>query len=136
MIFSGPSRTKQAFKDECDINTILGRYKETGRLPDLIKQNPKYGDFTSPLNYQQSLNTVIQAEEQFQLLPAKIRDRFHNDPKTFLEFTSDPKNLPEMVQMGLAVKRQTNQTNDEKLPDQKKPSSKVKKDPSDESQES
>ena len=37
-------------------------------------------------------------------LPAKVRDRFKNDPGQFLEFATDPSNVDELVKMGLATK--------------------------------
>jgi len=106
-------KTKQAFRDECDINQILRRYNATGVLPDLIKKNPQYGDFSDPTTFQDAQNVVLHAKDQFANLSATLRDRFSNDPIKFLEFTADPSNLPEMVKLGLAVQRQTNQTNDD-----------------------
>lgn len=110
---SGPTLTKQAFKDECDINKIMSKYQKNGQLPDMIKTNPKFGDFSNPNSYQDSLNLVIHAQEQFASLSAAVRKRFNNDPAQFLEFTADPNNLPEMVKLGLATKRQTNLNNDD-----------------------
>jgi phage internal scaffolding protein len=98
-----PTRTHQSFKDECDINGIVKKAQSTGVLPSLIKENPQYGDFSDPLDYQQSLNVIIRANEQFDALPSHVRARFANDPQNFLMFTADPKNLPEMVKMGLAT---------------------------------
>lgn len=100
-----PSLTKQADKAGCDINTIMKRYKNTGQLPDMIKQNPQYGDFSEVASYQDSLNTVLLANEQFAGLPAAVRKRFANDPMAFLAFASDRDNGDEMVKMGLAVAR-------------------------------
>lgn len=99
--FTEPSRTKQAFKDECDINNILAKYNKTGLLPDMIKANPQYGDFSDVPDYQTSLNIVAKVQEQFENLPAKVRDRFKNDPSQFLEFVNNKENLPEMEKMGL-----------------------------------
>lgn len=101
--FPEETMTKQAFKDECDINNILRRFEKTGQLPDLIKQNPQYGDFSNVPEYQQALNTVQHAQEQFAALSSKIRERFANDPAKFLQFATDPANAPEMVRMGLAT---------------------------------
>lgn len=97
----GESLTKQSFKDECDINVILAKYTKTGVLPDLIKQNPQYGDFSTAEDYQTSLNKVIFAETQFNSLSSRVRDRFHNDPVEFLNFVHDEKNLKEMKELGL-----------------------------------
>jgi len=111
-----PTRTHQSFKDECDINRIVKKANSTGILPTLIKQNPQYGDFSEPLDYQQSLNTIMLANEQFAALPSHTRARFGNDPHQFLLFTADPKNLPEMVKMGLAIQRQSNDEQTQPVP--------------------
>lgn len=104
---------KQSFKDECDINNILKSYMENGKIPSNMKDiaSGKFGDFTQVTDYQNSLNIVLQANEMFASLPAAVRDRFQNDPTKFLEFTNDPKNLDEMVNLGLAIPRQ--QSNDD-----------------------
>lgn len=120
--FSKPSRTHQSFKDECDINHIVSRFNKTGQLPDLIKTNPKYGDFSDPVSYQESLNLVQLAEAQFGALSSRVRERFHNDPVLFLQFTSDEKNLDEMVELGLAVKQQIKpQKNDDQTANNSSP---------------
>lgn len=98
-----PSRTHQSFKQECDINNVLNRYNKTGQLPQLIKENPQYGDFSQMEEFQESLNTVQKAHEQFELLPARTRERFMNDPARFLAFATNPANMREMVQLGLAT---------------------------------
>lgn len=98
-------RTKQSFKDECDINNIVKRYETLGQLPDLIKADPRYGDFSSVPDYQTSIMIVQKAQEQFDVLPSRVRERFANDPERFLAFAQDPKNAREMVSMGLAIEQ-------------------------------
>lgn len=93
-------RTKQAFKDECDINTILKKFERTGILPGSEK-TPRYGDFSDMTTYQEALHIVQQANEQFAGLPARVRERFQNDPARFLDFTQDASNADEMAKMGL-----------------------------------
>jgi phage internal scaffolding protein len=112
MSFPRETRTHQSFKDECDINAIVKKAISTGRLPELIKENPRYGDFSSPLSYHEAMNVVALANEQFAALPASTRSRFLNDPENFLAFTADPENLPEMVKMGLAIKVKNDDSND------------------------
>lgn len=104
-IFTKPSMAKQSFRDECDINNVLKKYNKTGQLPDLIKQNPQYGDFSEAPDYQDALNLVILAEQQFNALPAHARKRFNNDPAEFLAFVHNSDNAEEMVSLGLATKR-------------------------------
>jgi len=104
--FPKQGRTKQSFKPECDINSILAKYNKTGQLPGLIKENPQYGDFSDARTYQESLNLVLLAQEQFEALPALVRKRFNNEPESFLAFAEDPTNGEELVKMGLATIRE------------------------------
>lgn len=96
-------RTKQQFKDECDIKNIMKKFETTGQLPDMIREDPKFGDFSSSTTYQEALNIIMHGETQFENLDAHVRKRFDNDPKKFLEFMNDQDNLEEIVDMGLAV---------------------------------
>lgn len=97
----GSSRTKQCFKDECDINKIMMKYRKTGILTDLIKTNPYYGDFSHPADYLEAIAIVRRADMQFNSLNAHIRNRFKNDPELFLEFVTNPDNKEEMRRLGL-----------------------------------
>jgi len=98
--FSKPSLTKQSFRDECDINTILKRFNVTGQLP-VGSVQPQYGDFSGVTDYQSALNAVMAAQDSFLALPAKLRARFDNDPALFVEFASDEANKDEMKALGL-----------------------------------
>lgn len=95
-------RTKQSEADSCDVNKIMAKYINTGRLPEYIKENPQFGDFTTVGDYHQSMNTFIKANEQFALLPSKLREQCQNDPAKFLEFVADPKNRKTLEEMRLA----------------------------------
>jgi len=93
--------TKQADLKDCDINLIMRRYEKTGILPDLIVKNGRYGDFSEVPDYQEAVNIVKHADEQFQALDVTIRNRFANSPEQFLAFATDPKNMDELEKMGL-----------------------------------
>lgn len=97
-------KTVQAEKDNCDINKIMARYSKTGRLPELIKENPLYGDFSSPRELQDAINIVEKAQIQFNALDANIRGEFDNDPIKFLGFVENPENAKRLQEMGLANK--------------------------------
>lgn len=105
----GESMTKQSEKDSADINNIMARYQKTGILPDLIKKEPRYGDFSEVTSYMDAIQIVQLAEEQFSALDAHIRKRFDNDPSKFLDFVHDPKNQDELVKMGLATRKVSEQ---------------------------
>lgn len=97
-----PTLTKQSFKDECDINNILKKYKKTGLIEHVNKYKGEYGDYIDAPTYQDAQNRIIEAQDMFMSLPAEIRDKFMNDAAYFLEFVHDPKNETAMVELGLA----------------------------------
>lgn len=95
-----PSRTAQEFRDECDINTILKRFGITGELPQGLVA-PTFGDFTGVDDYQSALNAVLNAKDDFMMLPADIRKHFDNNPQQFVAFCSDPANAEQAKAWGL-----------------------------------
>jgi len=99
----GPGRTKQSFKDECDINRIMARYAATGTLDYLTKKEAQFLD-VSDLDFQNAMQIVTESREAFMLLPSALRDRFSNDPAKLLGFLSDPSNLDEAIKLGLVNK--------------------------------
>jgi phage internal scaffolding protein len=103
----GPSLTHQSFQKECDINNIMEKYKNGTPILHLNGRQPQYGDFSHVMGYQEAYNAVIEAQEAFMNLPAKIREQFKNDPGQFIAFVEDPKNEKELIKMGLATERQT-----------------------------
>lgn len=86
---------------ELDVNLIIKKAQQSGVLPGVdIKR--VYGDFSDVKSYQESLNIVAQAQEQFMGLDAELRAKLDNDPEKFLAYVADPKNVEEMIKMGLA----------------------------------
>lgn len=94
-------RTKQSFKEECDINFIIDRHRRTGVIEHFNNRTPRFGDFTEAQGFKEALDLVAEAETSFAELPAHIRDRMENDPGYFMEFLEDPNNLDEAVELGL-----------------------------------
>lgn len=91
--------TKQAPRDECDINVIVARFGLTGRMPQ-VTAPPMYGDFTGVSDYRTAIDAVRAADAEFMRYPAQVRARFENDPQKLLEFMADPANAPEARQLG------------------------------------
>ncbi len=101
---TGPSKTHQAMAPECDVNSIMRKYEKTGVLSHTNSFEGRYADFTfTPIDYQESINAVMAADEAFGALPARVRQRFHNDAGSFVEFCSNPANHDELVKLGLAA---------------------------------
>lgn len=106
----GSSKTRQEFAAESDINRLVERYQDTGSFYDPVTdakaaaRKPVFGDYTNVPDYQTALNQVIDAQQRFDSLPAKIRDRFHNSPQELLEFVSSASNREEAISLGLISK--------------------------------
>lgn len=94
-----PSATKQEFKDQCDINSILRRYQRTGALDHYAKFSPEYGEFNA-CDLQTAQNMLIRARSLFDALPSSIRD-LTKTPEGFFNFVNDPKNSSRLVELGL-----------------------------------
>lgn len=95
-----PSRAKQEFKEDSDINTILKRFGITGKLPSNVRM-PMYGDFSDVNSFHQAVNAIAAANESFSAMPAHVRSRFQNDPERFVQFCLDDGNRAEAVKLGL-----------------------------------
>lgn len=92
--------TKQEFREECDINTIMSKYLAVGVFPPNVKV-ASYGDFSEATDFQESLHIIQRGRDQFAGLPSKVRERFKNDPVEFLKFVHNKDNLKEAASLGL-----------------------------------
>lgn len=70
------SRTKQASKDETDINLMIRRH---GVIPAPVGAG-NFVDVSMVEDYFSSMQIVARAQESFARLPAVVRERFDNDP--------------------------------------------------------
>ena len=94
-------RTHQSFKQECDINNIMAKYRKTGTALQRTDR-PQYEDFSNVGDYQDALNTILLADAMFGELDSSLRARFENNPQLFLDFVSDPDNQDEAYELGIA----------------------------------
>lgn len=92
--------TRQEFKEESDINTIMARYMRTGELPHVNTQAPQYFD-ASGVDFQTHMEAVASAKSLFAQLPSNVRARFANDPGLFIDFCGEDGNRTELAKMGL-----------------------------------
>lgn len=111
----GSGRTRQSFKEECDINNIMARFSRTGVLDFVNRLEPRYGDVTG-LDYQQAMDVVATARSMFEDLPSALRARFENDPAQLLDFMADPANRDEAVKLGLSPRPESDARGDVATP--------------------
>lgn len=109
--FDEPSQTLQSFKDDADINCIIARFENTGVLVDPtvpVSRTPQFGDFSDMPSYQEAQNVLVAANNAFSDLPAKIRERFGNDPAAYFDFVQSLKegseDYVEAIRLGIIDK--------------------------------
>jgi len=97
-------RTKSEFLDECNINTIMAKYKKTKQLPDSIRlEAAKYGDFSQVPDFIEMQEKIIAANNLFDALPATVRKQFGNDPGEFIKAAETAEGRELMVKLGLGA---------------------------------
>ena len=73
----GPDRTEQHHTASCDIHTILERFQRDGTIAHVNRNQGTYGYATSEDLLGAHL-MIKRANEQYETLPATIRDQFEN----------------------------------------------------------
>lgn len=77
-----PTRTKQEFKDEVNINEIISRMKKGISPPAwMTAATPRYGDFSNmPTSFQEAYAIVEAGEAAFKSLPLGFRRALDHNP--------------------------------------------------------
>jgi phage internal scaffolding protein len=92
--------TEQSHKDACDVNILMDKLKKGLPIDSSLYKEGKYG-YVEPQTYSEALIALRNAKDAFDDLPAKVRQRFDNDPAKLLEFIADDKNREEAEKLGL-----------------------------------
>ena len=95
-----PTRTKQEFAAECDVNNIVAKYQRTGSLDHFARYAPQYGEVPA-VDLAEAFELVKNAKQMFDDLPSSVRDYVDQDPVRFLEFVQDENNVDKMAEFGL-----------------------------------
>lgn len=101
-------RTKQSFRDECDINLIMDRAARGGTITHLEKFEGVYADF-SDFDFAEHTQKLTQGREVFDSLPAEVRREFGQSPQAFFAYVNDPANIKELAKKLPALARPGNQ---------------------------
>jgi len=97
----GRELTKQSEALPTDINHIMARWLKTGFIPPAGGAPMSYGEFENASDLHDMTNRVMAARDDFDRLPAHIRDHVGNDPGEFLDLVYDPERRDELVELGL-----------------------------------
>lgn len=102
-------RTKQAFKDDTDINKILDRAAKGSTISHLAKHGAVYGDFSDIGDLLQSQERLQRGIAIFQELPGEVRKEFNNSAGEFFEFVNNPANTERLSEVLPALSKQGKQ---------------------------
>lgn len=95
-------RTKQSYKDSCDINKILEQNAGKESLSHLERHGARYGDFAA-IDWEELPLQLAQGREIFGELPAEVKREFNQSPGEFFAYVSDPKNSERLQQLLPAI---------------------------------
>lgn len=105
--FTKGSKTRQEFKQECDLHSLV---KKFGRTPEGRRalanaqgfaETCQFGDVSAVPDFRAARDAINASNAAFMALPPKVRRRFENDPAEFLDFMQNPANLEEARFLGL-----------------------------------
>ncbi len=99
-------RTKQHFKHEVDINSIMSKYLKTGVMTQdaLSKRQATFADVSQMGDYKECHDKVIAARAAFMTLAPAVRSKFENNPAQILDFLADEANRDEAIELGIIPK--------------------------------
>jgi len=102
-IHTGQTLTRESFKDECNINSIMAKAQRGISVP--INSKSALFQDVSDIGTFQSMHLRMQEiqEEFLHNVPAEIRLRHGNDPGRFADWLQKPENKDEAIALGLIV---------------------------------
>ena len=100
-----PTMTKQAFKDQTDINKMLKKAQTAGSLAHLQKYPEAiYGQFLgTDFDLLTAHNQIEKANQIFADLPSEVRNEFGNNAISFVKFAGDPANNSKLRELFPAI---------------------------------
>lgn len=100
-------RTKQSFKDSCDINKLLEKGARQGGLSHLERHGARYGDFAS-IDWENLPMQLAEGRQVFNELPAELKREFNQDPSQFFDYVTDPQNENRLTELLPAISQRGN----------------------------
>lgn len=99
--FKEPTRTKQDYKEECDINSIMRRYEATGVISHVSELQPFYADVSAYGDLQEAYAIMDKAEQAFMALPSALREELGHDPRNLVGYINNPANREKCIEFGI-----------------------------------
>jgi phage internal scaffolding protein len=91
------SKVVGSMRDEQEINHIVSKAIKTGQLPVLMNRKP-IEKLPNVDSYQDALNIIANANQEFEKLDPMLRREFGNDPAKLLEALQNPEKNLDLLQ--------------------------------------
>lgn len=102
---TGPSKTQQNQKDNCDINKIYKHFQKYGVIPENVAvRTPKFQDNSMIPSFQEAQNMMQEASAAFEKIPLEIRKLCDHNPAKVMDFIHDPQNKAYLEKYGMLAK--------------------------------
>lgn len=88
LTFNMPSRVKPQFADECNLSLIIQRFLKTGQLPNIAQRQTLESDAGVSPDLFENLDIARRMTERFEALSLEERNRYNNDPLTWIDVVS------------------------------------------------
>lgn len=92
--------TEQSHKDRCDIGKIVRQYARDGFWNHVNPSQGAFTDLPTDLDFHSAMCMITKVQQDFDNLPAQLRQDMDNDPRTFLAFLTNPNNKERMEEYG------------------------------------
>lgn len=92
---------KQSMAAESDVNVIVAKSRRLGVIPSAHTRPPMYLDLTGIGTAHAALTHIARAQQTFEALPAKVREKCGNNIKGYLELLTDKKRRDLAIELGL-----------------------------------
>lgn len=93
-----PTKTQQQFEKDTNMNIIMSNYKR-GIMPKFMSRGAYADLYSAPESLAEAFQQISAMVEEFDKLPAHIREQFKNSPEVFVNFISDPRNEEQFKQI-------------------------------------
>lgn len=104
-MYTKPSKTDQSQKKECDVNSIMRKFRKTGQITHLSQRQGVYADVSQIPDLMGAMEQISFVQSAFDALPSELRFKLQNKPENLVDYLNDPKNDEEAIKYGLKTRK-------------------------------
>lgn len=101
LVIEGESRTKQSFRDEVNINSVLARYARTGVWASGNNRPPRFEDVSGVGSFHEAIEKARGIRELVADLPPRAQELYTAAPAVFLHAYSEAADRADLEALGL-----------------------------------